>query len=780
MGKFKGQFLAIAAIVIAHVAQFWPFYFLRKLPFPGDILVGFYFPWNTGGFAGFDPFVQFKAQNTVDVIKQMYPWRDFALSLARVGEWPLWNPYSFSGMPFIANLQSALFFPGHALGLFMPSIDAWIALVVSELLIFGLLVYQFLRSERLSPLGSAFGGIVAMSLSFIVLWHQQLVITESLLFLPLILTLVNYYQKTKRNFYLLVIPFLFTFSIFGGHAQTVIYDYFIFGIFALARKVPVKKIILLSLLPIPLAAVQLLPSLQAYLLSAREGAATKDLFAPYVFPWKNFVTVIAPDFFGHPTYRNFWGRDYRDFMAYFGLTAAVFTLLAITVRNQLPRMKVFIVIMLAGMAFACWPLVYIFDILNVPILSSGVPARMIFLFQFGAGILAAYGFEAWRQRLISRQKLYKVIAIFVLAFAAAWAWANFDKEHWSVTRNNLIISSALFVITTIIIYLPYQIKKLSLLAVLGIFVLLTAQYTYFNLKFNPFSPLEYVFPSHPILTYMQQSGGINRFSGTTAAYFNYNFSVNYRLYDIQGYDSMYPLRYGEYAASANTGEIPRSIPRSDATFDFATSYRDRAFNLIGVRYLMDKRDETEGEWELSSTLYPENRYGVVWQQDKWRVIERKDALPRISLFSSFRKVTDKEEIIKTLYGPDFNYQKEIVLEEEPNLSIEDTNNKNLELVSYEPNKVIVNTQADKNQLLYLSDNYYPGWVATIDGQETPIYRANYSFRAIAVPAGNHQIVFAYQPQVVSIGLAITIVSSILLLSVLLVLTWQHKVGKNKS
>jgi uncharacterized membrane protein YfhO len=45
----------------------------------------------------------------------------------------------------------------------------------------------------------------------------------------------------------------------------------------------------------------------------------------------------------------------------------------------------------------------------------------------------------------------------------------------------------------------------------------------------------------------------------------------------------------------------------------------------------------------------------------------------------------------------------------------------------------------------LSDVYYPGWVATVDGVETPIHRTNYAFRSVSVPAGDHIVTFTYRP-----------------------------------
>lgn len=61
------------------------------------------------------------------------------------------------------------------------------------------------------------------------------------------------------------------------------------------------------------------------------------------------------------------------------------------------------------------------------------------------------------------------------------------------------------------------------------------------------------------------------------------------------------------------------------------------------------------------------------------------------------------------------------------------------------NETYVTTNADSPALLVLADAWYPGWHATVDGQPATLLRANYAFRAVAVPAGPHQVIFRYRP-----------------------------------
>ena len=50
--------------------------------------------------------------------------------------------------------------------------------------------------------------------------------------------------------------------------------------------------------------------------------------------------------------------------------------------------------------------------------------------------------------------------------------------------------------------------------------------------------------------------------------------------------------------------------------------------------------------------------------------------------------------------------------------------------------------------MVFSEIYYPGWTCTVDGQNTPIARADYVLRAIRIPAGKHTVVMTFDPQTV--------------------------------
>ena len=55
----------------------------------------------------------------------------------------------------------------------------------------------------------------------------------------------------------------------------------------------------------------------------------------------------------------------------------------------------------------------------------------------------------------------------------------------------------------------------------------------------------------------------------------------------------------------------------------------------------------------------------------------------------------------------------------------------------------------------LSDVFYPGWTATIDAQPAPVYPANFAFRAVLMPPGEHRVTLTFEPVTWRVGVAIS-------------------------
>jgi uncharacterized membrane protein YfhO len=87
----------------------------------------------------------------------------------------------------------------------------------------------------------------------------------------------------------------------------------------------------------------------------------------------------------------------------------------------------------------------------------------------------------------------------------------------------------------------------------------------------------------------------------------------------------------------------------------------------------------------------------------------------------------------------------------------------VEFVDYQPNRIKIDAVSNAPGFLVISDTYYPGWNAYINGSKVDIIRANYAFRAINLDGGKSIVEFKYEPQSFYIGAAITIASLFIIL-----------------
>src|SRR4030042_4689729 len=109
--KVFSHFFPVIVIFIVTCLIFFKIFLKGLYPIPADLLVSFYFPWYSGGWEGYNPWTTHKEMLGADSIRQIYPWKAFAFDQMKNGQFPLWNPFTFSGQPLAANFQSSVFYP---------------------------------------------------------------------------------------------------------------------------------------------------------------------------------------------------------------------------------------------------------------------------------------------------------------------------------------------------------------------------------------------------------------------------------------------------------------------------------------------------------------------------------------------------------------------------------------------------------------------------------------------------------------------------------------------
>lgn len=190
---------------------------------------------------------------------------------------------------------------------------------------------------------------------------------------------------------------------------------------------------------------------------------------------------------------------------------------------------------------------------------------------------------------------------------------------------------------------------------------------------------------------------------------------------------------------------------------------------------MEAKNGEGKDRQKTEDRFPETLFTLSWENEHWRIWEYVQALPRAFLADDVIVASRTADYTDILFNPDISLRDTIVLDTLPHLSIIPSRDviaaAAATISSYLPNKVTIDTDHTAAAMLFLSDSYYPGWKAYIDSKETPIYRANYAFRAVAIPAGKHRVEFHYAPTSWLLGV-IGSISGLLLLGAICL--WRKK------
>ncbi|MDI6784380.1 MAG: YfhO family protein, partial [bacterium] len=148
-------------------------------------------------------------------------------------------------------------------------------------------------------------------------------------------------------------------------------------------------------------------------------------------------------------------------------------------------------------------------------------------------------------------------------------------------------------------------------------------------------------------------------------------------------------------------------------------------------------------------------------------------VPRVFTISKYEFIPDEEKVIERMKNPEFNLREGVLVESDPGFvstTNTDYNPTGAEIIQYSPNQVKIRTLTNTASLLVFHDYYTPDWKATVDGKPTNVIKTNYLMRSVVIPAGNHTVVFRYEPNM--IGLYISAICLLLFAGYLSYLGWR--------
>ncbi|HSH46664.1 MAG TPA: YfhO family protein [Longimicrobiales bacterium] len=135
------------------------------------------------------------------------------------------------------------------------------------------------------------------------------------------------------------------------------------------------------------------------------------------------------------------------------------------------------------------------------------------------------------------------------------------------------------------------------------------------------------------------------------------------------------------------------------------------------------------------------------------IYENTAAVPRAYLVDDVLVAAAEDGALEALRAPGFDPHRQAVVQEAPPLELEPGTGSPgaATILENTGDEVRITVRADRPALLVLAENYYDGWEATIDGDAAPVLRTNHTFRGVAVPAGDHEVVFRFRPSAMYLG-----------------------------
>lgn len=257
---------------------------------------------------------------------------------------------------------------------------------------------------------------------------------------------------------------------------------------------------------------------------------------------------------------------------------------------------------------------------------------------------------------------------------------------------------------------------------------------------------------------VQPNDVVNRAAQETLAM---SWGMVHGVEDINGFNSLQPRRYTDYLFGPETTDVSYGYLRNAPLLQPDSAI----LSSLNVRYVLVPKGEAV---DVGPHLRP------VFQNANVTVFENTLVYPRAYFVERVRTELDPHRVLQQVTAPGFDGRREALLEtaNPPSLPPPTTAGA-ARATRRSPNELRIATRTAEPRLLLVSEMHFPGWRAYVDGVEAPIYRANYLFRGVVVPAGHHVVTFLYRPSSVIVG---TIVSALALLfvGVLLVSTEQAR------
>lgn len=721
-----------------------------------------------------------------------YAFREFAASSLRDGNgFPLWNPYLFGGMPYVAAMHGDIFYPTFLLRMILPTDVAMTWGFIIHVFLAGLFTFIFLRSLGLGFFGSLIGGVAYMMsgniAGLVSPGHDGKLFISALL--PLSLFLVVRGVRDGRQWAWGALALTVGLAVLSPHPQLLQYMLLVAGAFGLflafvntGTGVPPRPVALRRLAASALAviigfamgAVQYLPVREYVPWSPRALGKPWEQATSYSMPPEETINFWVPQFSG--ILDRYWGDNGIHFHSeYLGVAVILLAALAFA-RGWVPAHRKFVwffaVVTVVALLWALGGNTPFYRLVYAIVPGTKffrAPSTMLFVVSFGVAVLAAVGADRAVSRNIGRRYLvgWAIAVIGIGVIGAMGGLTNFGVTISQPPQTDLVLAndpalrvgalrSTLFGALALACLFLLATRRIGreagayLLAGIVAVDLWSVERVYWG--FSP--PASQQFATDETIEYIKRQREPGRVLGipTTDAglldpFIRRDALMIHRVRSVLGYHGNELGRYQQLAYTQGAISNPNF------------------WKLMNIRYVLTDA-ENLGVATLRQVVGPvRNAYGTTVY-----LFEMTDDNPAAWVTPAIVKATD-EEMLGTILDPRFDVRRAALFDTAASVTAVQLTALPAALpikartTRFEPGVIDVELDqpAPAGSALIVSENYYPGWSALADGKPATIGRAHMTLIGVELPAGAQKIELRFGSAPFETGRTITLAALLLAL-----------------
>ena len=715
----------------------------------------------------------------------------------------LWTNLIFSGYPVAADPQNMTWYPPAMVLSLIP--HSWNVFIVLAYVLAGSFSYCYSYTVTKSELAATVTGLTYSMSGFMIAHLSHACIVHASAWIPLIVCALERLRHHIEIWWVAIGIVAVACCCLGGHPQISTYGIGValFYVLFLGIVAPIGRrkyycwgmgVIIMG---VALCAIQLLPTIELSRLSVRAEMSLES-FLSYSLPTWQIPQLIFPHFFGgtHLPYPYnsypYWGEwNLAEISGYVGILPIILGLIGlISYPNRSVARFWFwlgLIALLAtfGGRFPFAKILYYVPVYNI----FRAPGRHFIEVALSVSVLAGFGVTCLERELVSSKLISKVTIfssiLMMLSLVIMLILYNpflGKARKFGITKlillpwKNPAVGIPLLIfgiglITLIFTYKHLKIRWCALLLIVVIIIDLSSFGWFFDWQISApnvdqLNPSIFVNKYRTLLQINKQ-----RFLNIEGSgYYNSNFNKLNNLFpnltrlwnfpNAGGYSPLILARVNRVMHMGQNGAIS-FVP---------TKQSEHQLDLMSVRYLLISRTGmSQNQLQGASVPLRQIELSTKWKKverldDNSTIYENQHVLPRSWLVPE-TIVLKPDEVLTAIHTsqlPDGRtYDPQIMaLVEDSEARFQSSSIKpsdSVKLLKLEETQVELQTQSSIPAFLVLSDVFYPGWIATVDGRTTQIFQTNYIQRGIKIPSGDHIVRFEFHPLSFKLGSSITII-----------------------